>query len=176
MAAGQYAGTGVKVVQMQDDLGSSGRRAGSRAAARPARHGRGGGHPPLCAPAGARGGAASCRRRGRRARRRRTLLAYLTVAVVAAAAGAGLTGYALSANQSPSSASGAPSGGSGSDPGALPGIGFPSGNSRHGISSSTEHAVVSVVPPGLVDISSNLGYQGSQAAATGMIISANGLV
>ncbi len=35
---------------------------------------------------------------------------------------------------------------------------------------------MSAVRPGLVDISSNLGYQGSQAAATGMVISADGLV
>jgi S1-C subfamily serine protease len=127
-------------------------------------------------PAGSPGGYGYYRQPGTRARRRRTLLTYLTVAVVAAAAGAGLTGYALSGNQSPGSASGAPSGGSGSDPGGLPGIGFPSGNSHRGISSSTERAVVSAVRPGLVDISSNLGYQGSQAAATGMIIKPNGLV
>ena len=35
---------------------------------------------------------------------------------------------------------------------------------------------MSAVRPGLVDISSNLGYQGSQAAATGMVISSDGLV
>lgn len=108
---------------------------------------------------------------GTRARRRRALLTYLAVAVVAAAAGAGLTGYAVSATQSPS-ANGAPS--SGSD--QVPGIGLPSGNSHRGISSSTERAVVQAVRPGVVDISSNLGYQGSQAAATGMIIRPDGLV
>ena len=35
---------------------------------------------------------------------------------------------------------------------------------------------MNAVRPGLVDISSNLGYQGSQAAATGMVISSDGLV
>jgi S1-C subfamily serine protease len=124
-------------------------------------------------PAGGPGGYAYYPQPGTRARRRRTLLTYLTVAVVAAAAGAGLTGYALSGNHSPSSANGAPSGGSAQ--GNLPGLGLPSGNSR-GISSATERSVVRAVRPGLVDISSNLGYQGSQAAATGMIIKPNGLV
>jgi S1-C subfamily serine protease len=111
---------------------------------------------------------------GTRARRRRSLLTYLTVAVVAAAAGAGLTGYALSGNQPRSSANRAPSGGSGNG-GGFPGE-FPSGSSQSGISSATEHAVVSAVKPGLVEISSNLAYQGSQAAATGMVISKDGLV
>jgi S1-C subfamily serine protease len=113
---------------------------------------------------------------GSRARRRRTLLTYLTVAVVAAAVGAGLTGYALSSGSNSPSASGQPSGGSGNKPGSFPG--FPSGgnSSRHGVSSATERSVVSAVRPGLVDISSNLGYQGSQAAATGMVISNDGLV
>jgi S1-C subfamily serine protease len=113
---------------------------------------------------------------GTRARRRRTLLTYLTVAVVAAAAGAGLTGYALSGgNQPRSSANGAPSGGPGGNTGRFPG-GFPSGSSHRGVSSSTQRAVVGAVRPGLVEISSNLAYQGSQAAATGMVISKNGLV
>ncbi|HEX6931299.1 MAG TPA: trypsin-like peptidase domain-containing protein, partial [Streptosporangiaceae bacterium] len=114
---------------------------------------------------------------GSRARRRRTLLTYLTVAVVAAAVGAGLTGYALtSGSNSPSSASGQPNGGAGNRPGGFPG--FPGGghSSRHGVSGATQRAVVSAVRPGLVDISSNLGYQGSQAAATGMVISSDGLV
>jgi S1-C subfamily serine protease len=112
---------------------------------------------------------------GTRARRRRTLLTYLTVAAVAAAAGAGLTGYALSGNPARSSANGAPSGGSGGNPGGFPGD-FPSGGSHRGVSSSTERAVLSAVRPGLVEISSNLAYQGSQAAATGMVINKNGLV
>jgi S1-C subfamily serine protease len=114
---------------------------------------------------------------GSRARRRRTLLTYLTVAVVAAAIGAGLTGYALSSgSSSPSSASGHPRGGTGNRPGAFPGFPSSGNSSRHGVSGATERSVVSAVRPGLVDISSNLGYQGSQAAATGMVISSDGLV
>jgi S1-C subfamily serine protease len=112
---------------------------------------------------------------GTRARRRRALLTYLTVAVVAAAAGAGVTAYAISNPSTPSSASGSPAGGSG-DPG-VSGGGFPgSGTSGTGVGASTKRAVVTAVRPGLVDISSNLRYQGSQAAATGMVISSNGLV
>ncbi len=111
---------------------------------------------------------------GSRARRRRTLLTYLTVAVVAAAVGAGLTGYALHSNQSSSpSAGGAPNGG---NPGNFPGI--PSGGNaaQHSVNSPAERNVVSAVRPGLVEISSDLGYQASQAAATGMVISNDGLV
>ena len=96
--------------------------------------------------------------------------------MVAAAVGAGLTGYALSSNQnSPASAGGQPRGGAG-NPGNFPG--FPSGgnSARHAVNSASERAAVQAVRPGLVDISSNLGYQGSQAAATGMVISSDGLV
>ena len=111
---------------------------------------------------------------GRRARRRRNLITYLTVAIVAAAAGAGVTGYVLNNNATSAPAAGGPPANSGS--------GFPSGgnsgsgNSGRVIPSTTEQAVVRAVRPGLVDISSNLGYQGSQAAATGMIINSDGIV
>src|SRR5258708_38699562 len=101
-------------------------------------------------------------------RRMRTLQGTLTVAVVSAAAGAGRAGYALSGNHARSSANGAPSGGNSG--------GLPSGSSHRGVSNPTDRAVVSAVRPGLVEISSNLRYQGSQAAATGMVISKNGLV
>ncbi|HUZ53929.1 MAG TPA: trypsin-like peptidase domain-containing protein [Streptosporangiaceae bacterium] len=114
---------------------------------------------------------------GTRTRRRRTLLTYLTVAVVAAAAGAGVTAYAVSGSQNATpSANGAPAGG-GTGNSGIPGGGFSGGGtSSGGVSASTKQAVVSAVRPGLVDISSNLGYQGSQAAATGMVISPDGLV
>jgi S1-C subfamily serine protease len=95
---------------------------------------------------------------------------------VAAAVGAGLTGYALHNNQSSSSsAGGAPRGGAG-NPGDFPG--FPNGGNaaRHSVNSPAERTAVSAVRPGLVQISSTLSYQGSQAAATGMVISSNGLV
>ncbi|MGI9005348.1 MAG: trypsin-like peptidase domain-containing protein [Streptosporangiaceae bacterium] len=116
---------------------------------------------------------------GTRARRRRTLLTYLTVAVVAAAVGAGLTGYALRDSPSASSSSGTPSGRSGNagNGSGLPGTSVPgAGTGNTGVSAATKRAVVSAVKPGLVNISSNLGYQGSQAAATGMVISSDGLV
>ena len=101
---------------------------------------------------------------GRR-RRRRGILAYLAVAAVAAATGAGAV---LTLHHDPASSQ--PAGGIGST-----GSGKP-GSTSHGISNSTEQAVVKAVQPGLVDISSNLGYQGGAAAATGMVISSNGLV
>jgi len=106
---------------------------------------------------------------GRRPRRVRSVLTYLVVAAVAAASGALATGLVLS-NGRPSgiSANGQPSGG------ALPG-GAP-GSTGSRLRSPGERAVARAVRPGLVDISSNLGYQGSQAAATGMVISSNGLV
>ena len=109
-------------------------------------------------------------------RRRRNLLTYLTVAVVAAAAGAGITGYLVNnSTSSHSAASGLPNGGLGNLGGNLPGSGG-TGAPAGGVSGATEQFVVSKVRPGLVDISSNLGYQGGQAAATGMVISSNGLV
>ncbi|MHB1431704.1 MAG: S1C family serine protease [Streptosporangiaceae bacterium] len=112
---------------------------------------------------------------GSGSRRRRNLLTYLTVAVVAAAAGAGITGYLVNnSSSSRPAASGVPNGGLGNLGGSLPGGG--TGSPAGGVNSATEQSVVSKVRPGLVDISSNLGYQGGQAAATGMVISSNGLV
>ena len=102
---------------------------------------------------------------GARARRRRAFLTYLTVAVVAAAAGASITGYALGGGQ-PATPSAA---GAHHPAGVVPG-------GSAGVSGATVRAAVGKVRPGLVDISSNLAYQGSQAAATGMIISSDGLV
>jgi len=110
---------------------------------------------------------------GTRARRRRTLLTYVTVAVVAAALGASVTGLAL--HTSRPSAGGSPSGGQRANPGPFGGLPG-GGTSGAKISAATKRAVVNAVKPGLVDISSNLQYQGSQAAATGMVISSNGLV
>ncbi len=118
------------------------------------------------------------------ARRRRSFLTYLIVAIVAAAAGAGLTAYFVgnggSSNASSPQAGGG-NGGTGGNNGGFPNIpGLPSGNSGGnsgtGVSDATQRAVIKAVRPGLVDISSNLQYQGSQAAATGMVISSNGLV
>jgi S1-C subfamily serine protease len=115
-------------------------------------------------------------RPGTRSRRRRMLLTYLTVAVVAAAIGAGLTGLAIGGNSGSGTSAGAPNGGlpsAGGLPNGFPGTGS---GSKRVISGAAERAAVQKVRPGIVDISSNLAYQGSQAAATGMVISSNGMV
>jgi len=106
------------------------------------------------------------------ARRRRSFLTYLIVAVVAAAAGAGVTAY-FAGNTNSSNTSGNPQAGRGNIPNFPTG---PSGNSGGNVRTPTEQSVYKAVSPGLVDISSNLQYQGSQAAATGMVISSDGLV
>jgi S1-C subfamily serine protease len=121
------------------------------------------------------------------ARRGRNLLTYLIVAVVAAAAGAGATAFFV--DRGPASVSASGPQGNGGNNGGTGGGGnggvplFPDnpgnssgGNSHSGISPSTERTVINAIKPGLVDISSNLQYQGSQAAATGMVISSDGLV
>lgn len=108
-----------------------------------------------------------------RPRRWRSVLSYLAVAAVAAAAGAGVTGYWLQTRSSPH-AQGRAGGNS------VPFPNFPnvpgSGSVGSGIHGAAQRAAVNAVGPGLVAISSNLGYQGSQAAATGMVISPDGLV
>lgn len=111
------------------------------------------------------------------ARRRRSFLTYLIVAVVAAAAGAGVTAY-FTGNGSSSNISGNPQagGGNGGFPNPPTGPNGNVGGNSGGVGNATERAVINAVSPGLVDISSNLQYQGSQAAATGMVISSNGLV
>ena len=94
----------------------------------------------------------------RRRRRRRTVITYLAVAVVAAAAGAG---GVLSLHHNPA---------------ANTGPGTTSRPAGRGVGNTTKQAVINAVRPGLVDISSNLGFQGGAAAATGMVISSSGLV
>jgi S1-C subfamily serine protease len=108
------------------------------------------------------------------------VLTYVIVAVLAAAAGAGLTAYLV--NTSPATSSSSQAGGSGNS-GSFPALPLPNtggngstGTSGSGVSAATQRAVISAVRPGLVDISSNLQYQGDQAAATGMVISSDGLV
>jgi S1-C subfamily serine protease len=108
-------------------------------------------------------------------RRRLTgLVAYIAVAAVAAAAGAGTV---LLANVFDHQ-SGKPSAGQASRPFhsnlGQPGSG--SGSGRSPVSSAIEHAVYNKVQPGLVDITSNLGFQGGTAAATGMVLTKSGLV
>jgi len=91
-----------------------------------------------------------------RRRRRRSLITYLTVAAVAAAAGAGAV-LTLSHNPAANNTTS-------------------HGSTSHGVGSTSVRAVINAVQPGLVDISSELGYEGGAAAATGMVISSNGLV
>ncbi len=118
-------------------------------------------------------------------RRRRgltTAITYIAVAAMAATAGGLVVAFADSGNQQPSASSGTGNGtfgnGLGNNPFSGNG-GSGTGNSPGAsISQSTLQQVESRVKPGLVVITSNLKYDGSgaAAAATGMIISKNGLV
>ena len=96
---------------------------------------------------------------GQRRRPRRSLAVYLLVAVLAA--GLGAASVWLGHSGAPASVHTGP-----------PGTGAPAA----AVSSARERAVAAAVRPGLVDIASRLGYEGGQAAATGMIISPGGLV
>ncbi len=108
-------------------------------------------------------------------------IAFLTVAAVAAAAGAGVVlgidhfTSSPAASNVPSAHSGV---GNGFGNGFGNGVGGGTGGtgSGSGLSNATAQSVVKAVRPGLVIISSNLKYEGAAAAATGMIISRNGLV
>ena len=98
--------------------------------------------------------------------RGRTLLTYVVVAALAAGIGAGAV---LTFSGSPSSNQQTfqqPSfGGNGNGN---------RGGNPPGLSSSTEQAIISKVQPEVVDITSELGYSGGQAEATGMVISSDG--
>jgi S1-C subfamily serine protease len=116
-------------------------------------------------------------------RRRMTgMVAYIAVAAVAAAAGAGTVLLADQASQSnsqpPAASQPANPFGGGTQPRGNPFGGgsnqAPSGNPA--VSASTLQSVKAAVSPGIVDITSSLTYQGGTAAATGMVISKNGLV
>jgi S1-C subfamily serine protease len=102
--------------------------------------------------------------------RGRALVTYIVVAALAAGIGAGAV---LTFSSSPSSNQqtfqqpgfGGNGGGTGNGNGA--------GNPP-GLSSSTEQAIINKVQPEIVDITSELGYSGGQAEATGMVISSDG--
>jgi S1-C subfamily serine protease len=104
------------------------------------------------------------------------VVAYIAVAAVAAAAGAGTVLLAdhFDHTSTPASASG-PSRSTGGGSFGVPSSGGNQG-SKSQVSSATEQSVYDAIAPGLVDITSNLGYQGGTAAATGMVLSSNGLV
>ncbi len=93
-------------------------------------------------------------------------LVYIGVAAVAAAIGAGLVAVLNRGPSSPSANSpvntSSPGGSAGSDTG--------------GLTTSQAQAIANRVEPGVVDISSNLGYAGDTGQATGMVISSSGLV
>ncbi|MGO9161615.1 MAG: S1C family serine protease [Streptosporangiaceae bacterium] len=107
---------------------------------------------------------------GRQPGRRRGvgLLTYVLVALLAAGAGAGSVWLANGNSPGSGAAAGTGQGGTGHAGGPAAAAGA--------ISSARKRAVVRAVTPGLVDISSRLGYLGGTAAATGMIISRSGLV
>ena len=91
-------------------------------------------------------------------------MTYVVVAALAAGVGAGAVLAVNHGNSAPSVAG---------QPFQPRGPGFtPSG----GVGNSAELAIAKRVDPGLVDITSNLRYQGGTAEATGMIISSTGLV
>ena len=109
-----------------------------------------------------------------------TAVAYLAVAAVAATAGGLAVAFANNTGSPPAASSGL--GGSGANP--FPGFnGGGTGNGSAGgngvnIPQGTLSRLKQAVTPGLVIITSNLKYDGTgaAAAATGMVISSNGLV
>ncbi|HEY1643793.1 MAG TPA: trypsin-like peptidase domain-containing protein [Streptosporangiaceae bacterium] len=104
-------------------------------------------------------------------RRRLTgVVAYIAVAAVAAAAGAGTVLLADHFGQGSGQPSASQQGNSQGN------SGFPGQSPGSRVSSATEQAVYNAVQPGIVDITSNLQYQGGTAAATGMVISSSGLI
>src|SRR5690242_13013862 len=103
--------------------------------------------------------------------RGRALLTYVVVAALAAGIGAGAV---LTFSSSPSSNQQTfQQPGFGGNGGGGNGTG---GGNPPGLSSSTEQAIINKVQPEIVDITSELGYSGGQAEATGMVISSDGLI
>ena len=119
--------------------------------------------------------------------RRRGSAALVALAVVLAAFGGGVIGRRLSLHGSrptlatssqPPDASFVPVSPPSSSPGAPSdsGGGAGSGTNGGGAGSASANAVATLVNPAVVDINDVIGYQGGQAAGTGMIIGSNGLV
>ncbi len=112
----------------------------------------------------------------------------MAVAALAAGVGAG-TVLALNDNNSPAAQQSSGSGlgglglgngsgtGNGAGLGNGPGFGNGTGNaSGTAVSNATLRSVKAAIQPGLVDITSNLRYENGTAAATGMVVSSNGIV
>jgi S1-C subfamily serine protease len=106
-------------------------------------------------------------------RRRVGALSYLLVALAAGALGAG-TVVALY-HPASNTASAAPQPRA-SAPAPLPSAAIPQPSSGGSGASASEQAIVNKVSPGLVIINTQLQYDSDQAAATGMVISSDGLV
>jgi S1-C subfamily serine protease len=107
------------------------------------------------------------------------VVAALAAGVGAAAVATLDHGSTPASQASPSTGSPNPgNAGNGFDPfGSGNGSGDGSGSgSSTGVNSAQEQKVANAVEPGVVDISSNLGYVGGTAEATGMVISSKGLV
>jgi S1-C subfamily serine protease len=112
-----------------------------------------------------------------------TAITYIAVAAMAATAGGLVVAFADNPSQQPTASSGPGNGGSGNfgfpNNGAFPGNGNGgAGNAGSSMPGITLRRVEAKVSPSLVVITSNLKYagNGAAAAATGMIISRNGLV
>jgi S1-C subfamily serine protease len=107
-------------------------------------------------------------------RRRIGLLSYLGVALAAGALGAG-TVVALYHPAASSSASAQPSSGA-IAPAPLPSTAIPTPSSGGSGTNAGLQAILNQVKPGLVIINTTLQYSSQQAAGTGMVINAGGLV
>jgi S1-C subfamily serine protease len=112
-----------------------------------------------------------------------TAITYIAVAAMAATAGGLVVAFADNTSQQPTASSGPGNGGSSNfglpNNGNFPGDGNGNtGNTGNSMPGSTLRRVEDAVSPSLVIITSNLKYDGNgaAAAATGMIISRNGLV
>jgi S1-C subfamily serine protease len=120
-------------------------------------------------------------------------IAYVAVAVVAAAAGAGAAVALNSTSSSPAASSplsgGSGTGGTGSgaaNPFPVPSSGGdgsnagngtdPTGGTNSGTGSLNATALATKVDPGIVDVTSQLGYNDATAQGTGMVLSSSGLV
>ena len=109
-------------------------------------------------------------------RRRVGAVSYLLVALAAGALGAGSV-VALYHPASNNSASASPQPSSSAlNPAPLPTGAIPLPSSSSPSTSAGEQAIVNKVAPGLVIINTALQYNSEQAAATGMVISPDGLV
>jgi S1-C subfamily serine protease len=105
---------------------------------------------------------------------------YIAIAALAAGIGAGTVLAVRDTGANQPQGSGFSQGlGNGAGPGNGSGLGNGSGSGNAagtGVSNATLQTVDNAVRPGLVDITSSLKYENGTAAATGMVISSNGIV